>query len=156
METLSRVSTGLHPEDLGSYRGHPSDSICWDYDDPDAIPGVVGGCRFSPATAEAGLGGPLAYARRLVPGWGRAHKEGMAAQFGHALAVGAIGESLPHPGTFVDLHPSQTDDHGVPLARIHQPPGRDGPAAADVYGRDLPADPGGCRGAGAGRGVRHL
>ena len=42
METLFWVSSGLHPGPLGSHRGLPSDSICWDYNAPDAIPGVIG------------------------------------------------------------------------------------------------------------------
>jgi choline dehydrogenase-like flavoprotein len=39
--------------------------------------------------------------------------------FGHALAVKAVGECLPHPGSYVDLDPERRDELGVPLARIH-------------------------------------
>lgn len=42
METLLWTSNALHPDPIGSYRGLPVDSICWDYNAPDAIPGVVG------------------------------------------------------------------------------------------------------------------
>ena len=35
------------------------------------------------------------------------------------MTVGAIGESLPNTGTFVDLDPNQVDSNGVALARIH-------------------------------------
>ena len=119
METLFWVSSGLHPERLGSHRGHPSDSICWDFNAPDAIPGVVGGCRFSPATAEADLVGPIKYAQRVVGGWGKAHKARLRMIFGRVLAVGAIGENLPNPGSYVDLDPLERDATGQPLARIH-------------------------------------
>jgi choline dehydrogenase-like flavoprotein len=119
METVSWTSNGLHPEPLGSHRGLPADSICWDYNAPDAIPGVIGGCRFTPSVAESGLHGPVHYAQRVVPGWGRAHKAAMRETFGHVLSVGAIGESLPNPGSFVDLDPAETDAAGLPLARIH-------------------------------------
>ena len=119
METLSWTATGLHPKPLGSYRGLPSDSICWDYNAPDAIPGVVGGCRVSPATAEADLVGPLGYARRVVAGWGGQHKADMRTTFGRALAVGAIGESLPNTRSYIDLDPDKSDALGKPLARIH-------------------------------------
>lgn len=119
METLSWTSSGLHPEPLASYRGLPSDSICWDYNAPDAIPGVIGGCRFSTSVAEADLLGPINYAKRVVGGWGRAHKAAMREQFGHALTVGAIGESLPNAQSFIDLDPDEVDETGIPLARIH-------------------------------------
>lgn len=119
METVSWTSNGLHPEPLGSHRGLPADSICWDYNAPDAIPDVIGGARFTPSTAESGLHGPVHYAQRVVPGWGRAHKAAMRETFGHVHSVGAIGESLPNPGSFVDLDPAETDTAGLPLARIH-------------------------------------
>ena len=119
METLSWSSSGLHSEPLASYRGLPSDSICWDYNAPDAIPGVVGGCRFSTSVAEADLLGPVNYAQRVVGGWGRAHKRRMRDVFGRILTVGALGESLPNAKSFIDLDPHETDDTDKPLARIH-------------------------------------
>ncbi len=119
METLSWTSSGLHPEPLDSYRGLPSDSICWDFNAPDAITGVVGSCRFAPAMAESNLLGAINYARRVVGGWGRAHKAAMRTSFGRVLSIGAIGENLPNPGSYVDLDPEQIDANGLPLARIH-------------------------------------
>jgi choline dehydrogenase-like flavoprotein len=119
LETLSWASIGLHPEPLGSHRGLPSDSICWDFNAPDAIPGVIGGLRLSPVVGEADLSGPFNYATRVVGGWGLRHKQAMRARFGHALGVGAIGECLPDTGSYVDLDPDQADAAGMPLARIH-------------------------------------
>jgi choline dehydrogenase-like flavoprotein len=43
----------------------------------------------------------------------------MRAAFGRVLSIAAIGESLPGPGSFVDLDPGAKDVEGVPLARIH-------------------------------------
>jgi len=119
METLAWNSLGLHPDNLGSYRGLPADGICWDFNAPGAIPGIPGGCRFMHTTPETDMTGPVNYALRAVKGFGRAHKAGMRKWFGHALAVGAIGESLPHPQTFVDLDPARVDTSGRPVARIH-------------------------------------
>ncbi|MFB3078931.1 MAG: GMC oxidoreductase, partial [Lysobacterales bacterium] len=119
METLFWISGGLYPEPLGSHRGLPSDAICWDYNAPDAIPGVVGGCRFSPSTAEADLVGPINYARRVVGGWGRSHKTSMREQFGRMLSVGGIGENLPDERSFIDLDPNEKDAFDLPKARIH-------------------------------------
>ncbi len=119
METVYWTSSGLHPEPLGSYRGLPSDAICWDFNAPDAVPGVIGGVRFSPTVMESDLSGPVAYARRVVGGWGHAHHAAMQARFGRVLSVGGIGESLPNPGSFIDLDPQARDAHGLPRARIH-------------------------------------
>jgi len=119
LETLFWTASGLHPEPLGSHRGVPADSICWDFNAPDAIPGVVGGCRFSVGAGQADLTGPIAYATRIVPGWGRAHRAAMRTSFGNALSLTAVGESLPNPGSFIDLDPSRTDQRGLPFARIH-------------------------------------
>jgi choline dehydrogenase-like flavoprotein len=119
METLTWVSSGLHPENLGSHRGHPVDSICWDFNSPDSIEGVPGGCRFGPSMAESDLVGPINHARRMVGGWGREHAIRMRETFGKALSIAGIGESLPNDGTFVDLDPVETDAHGQPVARIH-------------------------------------
>ncbi len=119
IETLSWNSTGRIAEQLHSFRGLPSDTICWDFNAPNAIPGVVGGCRFSSATREIGWVGPIAYATRGVPGFGAQLKQGVRDLLGHALSVGAIGEFLPNDGTYVDLDPAQHDARGVPLARIH-------------------------------------
>lgn len=119
METLAWTSCALYPEPLASFRGVPVDGISWDFNHPDALPGIIGGCRFNHGTLEAELAGPISYAQRVVPGWGRAHKERMRAQFGRALAVGAIGEFLPNAQSFIDLDPLARDAAGDPLARIH-------------------------------------
>ena len=43
----------------------------------------------------------------------------MREQFGRVLSISAIGESLPNPGSLVDLDPEVKDSHGQPKARIH-------------------------------------
>lgn len=119
METLYWTSSSLHTESLGSHRGLPSDAICWDFNAPDAIPDIVGGCRFKPGAIEADLSGPINYANRVVGGWGHRHKAMMRAQFGRVLSVGAVGECLPNAKAFIDLDPEQKDTAGIPKARIH-------------------------------------
>ncbi|ROR29508.1 FAD-dependent oxidoreductase [Inmirania thermothiophila] len=119
METLSWTSAGLHPRPLQAHRGLPREVICWDRSAPDPAARVPGGFRLGPATAEAGYAGPAGHAVHLVAGIGRGHKRAMRERFGHALAVGAIGECLPNPGSFVDLDPEVRDAHGLPVARIH-------------------------------------
>lgn len=119
METLAWTSAGIHNEALGSHRGLPADIICWDYNAPDAIPGVIGGCRFTPSTAESDLVGPVNYAKRVVSGWGRGHKNKMRKTFGNVLAIGAIGESLPTKRSFIGLDSVKTDNQGRPVEQIH-------------------------------------
>lgn len=111
-------AAGLHPGPLDSYRGIPADSICWDFNLPDAFPGVPGGCILSPATAELDLVGPINYASRVVPGWGSEHKLELRRVFGWALAIKAMGELLPNDKSFISLDPQRRDKFGRPLARI--------------------------------------
>jgi hypothetical protein len=70
IETLSWHSTERIEGQLHSFRGLPAGTICWDFNRPDSIPGVVGGCRFNSATREIGRVGPIAYATRAVSGFG--------------------------------------------------------------------------------------
>lgn len=119
METLSWMSTGTLSEPIESFKGLPADSICWDFNKPDAIPNVIGGCRFSSGLHESGLNGPINYATRIVTGFGKDHKEKMRQVIGQAISVGAIGEFLPNDKTYIDLDPQAKDANGIPLARIH-------------------------------------
>ena len=118
METVAAMVTALHPEPQHARRGLPSDAICWDFNAPDVVPGVVGGCRLQNASAEAGLMGLSTFACNAVPGWGRDHARKMRETWGHALSVSAIGESLPNPVARVDLDAGKRDSFGIPLPRI--------------------------------------
>ena len=97
----------------------PQTASTGDFNPPDSVPGVPGGVRFNVGMAEADLVGPINYARRVAPGWGRGHRAAMRASFGRVLTVASIGEFLPNAGTFVDLDPVARDAHGLPVARIH-------------------------------------
>lgn len=118
MDTLYIVVGALHADPQHGRRGLPSDAICWDFNAPDAIPGVVGGCRFHNGAGESELNGLASFAMRAVPGWGRAHTQAVRGLWGHALHVGAIGEMLPNRGSQVDLDPAMRDRFGMPIARI--------------------------------------
>jgi choline dehydrogenase-like flavoprotein len=119
METLHWVSTALARESLASFEGLPADAICWNYNAPDGVPGLVGGCRFTSSTQEAGFTGPISYASRIVRGFGPTLKQGVRDAFGRALTVGAIGEFLPNAETRVTLDESHRDERGMPFAKIH-------------------------------------
>jgi choline dehydrogenase-like flavoprotein len=119
METLSWISSGLYPENIGSQRGLPADLISWDYNLPDAIPGVIGGCRFGSTVSEANLLGPINYATRVIPGWGKQHKYQMLKNYGNVISVGAMGEHLNNRKSFINLHSHQKDSLGLSKAVIH-------------------------------------
>jgi choline dehydrogenase-like flavoprotein len=118
METVAAVVTALHSEPQHARRGLPNDAICWDFNAPDAIPGVVGGCRLYNASAEAALMGLSTFACNAVPGWGRNHARKMRQTWGHALSISALGESLPNDMAKVDLDATDRDKFGVRLSRI--------------------------------------
>jgi choline dehydrogenase-like flavoprotein len=125
METLFWSGTGLVAGLSNGHVGLPADAICWDFNAPDAIAGTVGGCRFNSGTQEIGFTGPIAYASRLLDGFGKGLKDKLRSSFGSALSVGAIGEFLPNDGSYVDLDPSQKDRLGLPLPRLHSSLGRE-------------------------------
>ena len=80
---------------------------------------MIGGCRFATGTAEADLVGPIAYANRVIGGWGRAREMRMRKAFGRALSISAMGECLANVGSYIDLDPQAKDALGQPKARIH-------------------------------------
>ena len=118
MDTLAVAVGALHPEPQHGRRGLPSDAIAWDFNAPDAIPNVAGGCRLYNAAGENETGGLAAFAMKAVPGWGRDHAQAVRRLWGHALHVGGIGERLPNRDSFVDLDPAVRDRFGLPVARI--------------------------------------
>jgi choline dehydrogenase-like flavoprotein len=118
MDTLEIAVGALHGEPQHGRRGLPNDAICWDFNAPDAIPGVIGGCRFYNAAGENEVGGLASFAMSAVPGWGREHAQAVRRLWGHALYVGAIGERLPNRDSRIDLDPEMRDLFGMPVARI--------------------------------------
>ncbi len=118
-ETLVWTSVALLPERVDSYRGLPVDGVAWDFAVPSASnAGWVGGFRIYTAHGEADLRGPVAYATRLVEGFGTAHERRLREVFGRAVAVAAMGDWLPNERTRIELDPFHHDRFGIPLARI--------------------------------------
>ncbi|MFN8628198.1 MAG: GMC family oxidoreductase [Candidatus Binatia bacterium] len=118
-ESLFWLSVALLPDRVDSYRGVPIDGTAWDFAIPARLAeGGIGGFRLSTAHGAAGLRGPVAYAERLIPGFGAAHQRQLAADFGRAVALLALGDWLPNARTRIDLDPSLKDSAGIPLARI--------------------------------------
>jgi len=119
METLASGITGLHPEQIGSHRGLPEDSICWDLNAPDAIPGIPGGAVIAPTVASSGYLGPARYAERLVEGFGTAFKQRLLETFGRAAGLMVICENLPNSQSFISLSEQTVDANMMPVAQIN-------------------------------------
>ncbi|MFB9151104.1 GMC family oxidoreductase [Roseovarius ramblicola] len=119
METLSWHSTALLPGLADSHMGLPADAVCWAENAPGAVPGAVGGCRYTSAVHETGLTGPAAYATRLLPGHGTALKSRLREAFGSAITVGATGAVLPDARSRITLSTEESDADGLPLPVIH-------------------------------------
>jgi len=119
METVGSGSTGMLPEQIGSHRGYPEDSICWDINAPDAIDGIPGGAVICPTVVSSDYHGPARYATKLAEGIGSDFKRKLAEDFGKAAGITVICENLPNPRSYVDLSPNQIDYTGLPIARIH-------------------------------------
>ncbi|WP_337660507.1 GMC family oxidoreductase [Anderseniella sp. Alg231-50] len=119
METVFGAVTGLHPEQIGSHRGYPEDSICLDFNAPDAIDGIPGGTVILPTVASSRYIGPARYAERLVEGFGTDFKRRLLDTMGKAVGLVAVCENLPNPRSFISLSDGSADENSMPIARIN-------------------------------------
>ena len=69
METIIYSSTVLFSEQIDSYKGLQIDCRAWDYNETRKDNSYGGGVVFGVSALE--LLGPLSYAQRIAPGWGR-------------------------------------------------------------------------------------
>jgi choline dehydrogenase-like flavoprotein len=116
METVFYQVVAFHPERLDSYRGIPIDSVIWKWNEPNPKIGFQGGFRLFPTAGSAV--GPVNYALRFHSGWGEEFVKEVEKWFGHAIAIGGIGEFLPNKDTFITINEKVKDEFGVPVARI--------------------------------------
>jgi choline dehydrogenase-like flavoprotein len=117
METIYYQVVALHPERVDSFRGIPIDSIIWKWNEPDPKKlGFPGGFRLFPTVGSAA--GPVNYALRFHNDWGEEFVKNMDKTFGHAIAIGGIGEFFPNKDTFVKISEKEKDEFGIPLAEI--------------------------------------
>jgi choline dehydrogenase-like flavoprotein len=77
--------------------------LLWQHDNP-----------ISRAERVALEGGGILYGSELKKKMKEAFTEG------RMMLCESFGESLPHPGTYIDLDPDTRDQHGLPVARITQ------------------------------------
>ncbi len=117
METLFYEVVAMHPERLDSYRGIPMDSIIWDWNESSVNNGIYsGGFRLFPTAGSAM--GPISYATHYFDDWGKSFVDNIDKWFGHAVAMGGIGEFLPNKNSFVTISDKRKDKHGIPIPII--------------------------------------
>ncbi|MER3445500.1 MAG: GMC family oxidoreductase [Candidatus Dadabacteria bacterium] len=116
METVFYHAVAFHPERLDSFRGIPIDSVIWKWNEPNPKNGFPGGLRLFPTAGTAM--GPISYALRFHKGWGEEFVKDVEKWFGHAIAIGGIGEFFPNGDTFVSVSRDKKDEFGIPLAEI--------------------------------------
>jgi choline dehydrogenase-like flavoprotein len=116
METVFYQAVAFHPKRLDSFRGIPIDSVIWKWNEPNPKVGFSGGLRLFPTAGSAA--GPVNYAIRFYDGWGEEFVRNVEKWFGHAIAMGGIGEFLPNKDTFVSVDEKEKDEFGVPVAMI--------------------------------------
>lgn len=106
-------TSGLLPDRVESFRGH-GEAISLDCASTDKRNPFVRGFDIKPKSY---LKGP---ARTAVdtPGWGLQHKNYMRQNFGHIVAITALGEQLPDKRNCVELDPKVVDHYGMPVPRI--------------------------------------
>ncbi|WP_154152972.1 GMC family oxidoreductase [Roseovarius bejariae] len=119
METLSWHSTALLPGLRNSHMGLPADAVAWSQSAPNGVPEAVGGCRYTSAVQEIGLTGPVAYASRLLSGFGAALKTRLRSSFGSAITVGATGAVIPDERSYIALSDTENDSDGLALPVIN-------------------------------------
>ena len=56
---------------------------------------------------------------RIVPvAWGAAHHAAFQERVSHTVSIGVSGEELPDEGNRLELHPTLTDDMGIPAPKL--------------------------------------
>jgi hypothetical protein len=105
METLAWNSSGLVRGMAQQPCRLPLDAICLDFNAPNAISRISGGCRCNSSAQGIGFIGPIAYASQVVAGFGSQLKNGLTNSIAGVLSVGATGEFLPNEDAYIDLEP---------------------------------------------------
>lgn len=53
-----------------------------------------------------------------TPAWGSAWKKAAKENYGHAMSIGSHGSNMSYRDCYLDLDPTYTDEHGLPLLRM--------------------------------------
>lgn len=78
--------------------------------------GFIGGAKVHSSQA---TGTPLATALKGgTPKWGNGWKKGLKDSYGHSMGMKMTVSNMSTRGNFLDLDPTYTDEHGMPLLRM--------------------------------------
>ncbi len=105
---------GVFDRPVNMYRGTTMAGIITDESKNDPSRGFVGGYEME--TLSLGLPFMAAF---LDPGsWGREFASAME-MYDHMAGMWLVGEDMPQESNAITLHPSMTDQHGLPIPNVH-------------------------------------
>ncbi|MFP3920500.1 MAG: GMC family oxidoreductase [Dichotomicrobium sp.] len=114
MRHMTASVYAIFDEPVNMYRGTTMAGIIEDESGNDPSRGFVGGYEFETLS----LGIPF-MAAFLNPGaWGREFTTALDA-YDHMAGMWIVGEDMPQESNRVTLHPSEKDQHGMPVPNVH-------------------------------------
>jgi 2-methyl-1,2-propanediol dehydrogenase len=107
---------------INSHIGNSGAIISSEFAETDVARGFVNGFNFNVArTGPAGVAAIGSFGRTAMP-WGDAHHAWFKRHFGHSFGAYAIGDDLPQKTNRITLSSTETDDDGLPAAKLHYLP----------------------------------
>jgi 2-methyl-1,2-propanediol dehydrogenase len=109
-------------EPINSHIGNSGAIISSEFAETDVSRGFLNGFNFNVArTGPAGSAAIGAFGRSAMP-WGQAHHAWFKRHFGHSFGAYAIGDDIPQKTNRITLSTKETDDDGLPAAKLHYLP----------------------------------
>jgi choline dehydrogenase-like flavoprotein len=106
-------------EAINSHIGNSGAVISTEFAETDISRGFINGFNFNVArtgpTPAAAIG---SFGRSAMP-WGQAHHAWFKRHFGHSFGAYAIGDDLPQKTNRITLSKTETDEDGLPAAKLH-------------------------------------
>ncbi len=111
-------------EQVDGQMGYVASVLGREFAETDTSRGFVNGFNFN-CTTSAPSAGEMAtgWMSGTKAPWGKDHHTWMEKRFGHSIGLFAIGDDLPNPENRVYLDPTETDEDGIPVVKMHYEPG---------------------------------
>src|SRR5699024_11804043 len=113
MQQTTASVYGIFEKPVDMYKGTVMAGIIRDEDRHDPSRGFAGGYEFE--TISLGLPFTTSF---LDPGaWGKDFTSAID-QYTHMAGMWIVGEDMPQEGNRITLHPSEKDQHGLPIPNV--------------------------------------
>jgi choline dehydrogenase-like flavoprotein len=108
---------------IDGHIGNSGAVISCEFAETDVARGFVNGFNFNVARGggQPGMMANGSFGGRPGP-WGEEHHAWFARHFGHSFGAFAIGDDIPQASNRITLSETQTDDSGLPAAKLHYVP----------------------------------